>query len=96
MKKLLLASIIMMGFSAVAAAQTSEAAKAKKTEARKQAAQPTFSTAAGETTTAPSAVAADKAKAETEANTEKNAVAAPKVAEVKKTAKPAAKKTKQS
>ncbi len=42
MKKLLFASIIMMGFSAVAAAQTSDALKAKKAEARKQAGQPSF------------------------------------------------------
>lgn len=89
MKKLLFASIIMMGFSAVAAAQTSDALKAKKAEARKQAGQPSFSTAAGDATAKPSTVvAADKVRSEKEATAEKTAVAEPKVAEVKKTEKP--------
>jgi len=88
MKKLLFASIIMMGFSAVAAAQTSDALKAKKAEARKQAGQPSFSTAAGDATAKPSTVAADKAKSEKEAAAEKTAVAEPQAAAVKKAEKP--------
>ncbi|HRI26100.1 MAG TPA: hypothetical protein PLZ45_15590 [Ferruginibacter sp.] len=88
MKKLLLASMILMGIGTAANAQTSEAVRAKKDAAKKQANQPVFANAAGETASI-SAPETDKSKAEAQK------AAQPKEAEVKKAAKPAEKKTKQ-
>jgi len=87
MKKLLLASIVMMGISSVAAAQTSEAIREKKEAAKKEANQPVFSNAANVT-------ASEKVKTESKVAADKNATAKPQEAEVKKTALPAAKKVK--
>ena len=93
MKKLLLASIIMMGISTVAEAQTPEAVQAKKAAAKKEANQPVFSNAANQTAVAPNS---EQAKSADVLAAEKNAAAKPKTAEVKevkKAAKPAAKKS---
>lgn len=90
MKKLLLASIIMVGISSVAAAQTSEALREKKEAARKEANQPVFSNAANVT-------ASEKAKTDTKVAADKIEAAKAKeaeVKEVKKAAAPAAKKVK--
>lgn len=90
MKKLLLASIIMIGFGTAASAQSSEAMQAKKAAAKKEANQPVISNAAGEVAPA-RATETPKTDAELAAKeTEVKKVAAPQ-----KAAKPAAKKTKQ-
>ncbi|MBL0182454.1 MAG: hypothetical protein IPP96_09190 [Chitinophagaceae bacterium] len=87
MKKLLLASIVMMGISSVAAAQTPEAVRERKEAAKKEANQPVISNAANVT-------ASEKVKTESKVAADKNEAAKPKEAEVKKTALPAAKKVK--
>ena len=84
MKKLLLAAVIMLGVGTAASAQTSEALKAKKEAAKKQAGQPSFSTAPND----PSVVAKEKEAKPAEA-ADKATASAKAAEEPKKTATPA-------
>ncbi|MBK7375163.1 MAG: hypothetical protein IPJ02_06320 [Chitinophagaceae bacterium] len=91
MKKLLLASIIMIGFGTVASAQSSEAMQAKKAAAKKEANQPVISNADGEVA---KVKATETPKTDAELSAKEPEVK--KVAAPQKAAKPAAKKTKQN